>query len=148
MLFSPEQCEKNIYHPLWNICSQQMIGRNLIITSTFLDFSWISYNDVLKKATMSDDVINKEHKRGKRYQRSSQTHKSKINWQRYGKNEKRQTNNSTQETTKNTKDWATRTPPTTGSDFMCTGRVGRSCSIYGTRRIAHLITIPIFSLIR
>ena len=47
----------------------------------------------------------------------------------------KQTNKSTRETTYKTEQ-ATRTPPKTGSDLWCSGRVGGSYSTCGTRHVA------------
>ena len=43
-----------------------------------------------------------------------------------------------------TKDRVTRTPLKTGSELMCSGRVGSSCSTSGTRRV-NLVTNPVIS---
>ena len=64
------------------------------------------------------------------------------------KNEKdKQTNNyyNKYDTTYKTKELATRTPP---KRRVISGRARRSCSTFGTRRVAYVITNPVNSLIR
>jgi len=47
----------------------------------------------------------------------------------------KRTNNDLQNITQKTKDRVTRTPLKTGGELLCSGRVGRSCSTSGTRRV-------------
>ena len=47
--------------------------------------------------------------------------------------------------THKTKDRITRTPLKTGGELMCSGRVSRSCSTTGTRRV-NLVTNPVMCL--
>jgi len=53
------------------------------------------------------------------------------------KNDKRR-NNDLQQTTQKTKDRATRTPPNSWGELMCSGRIISYCSTSGTRQIYFL----------
>jgi hypothetical protein len=48
----------------------------------------------------------------------------------------KRTNTDLQNTTQKTIGWGTRTLLSTGDEFRCSGRVGRSCSTSDTRRIS------------
>jgi hypothetical protein len=46
--------------------------------------------------------------------------------------------------TKKTKRWATRTPPKTGSEFRCSGRVSNSCLLQDTLHVPHIAETWLF----
>jgi hypothetical protein len=71
---------------------------------------------------------------------------SKKNIQHNGQKKKyKRTNNDLKKHTHGTKDRITRTPLKTGDERRCSGRVGSSCSISGTRRRVKLVTNPAIS---
>jgi hypothetical protein len=72
-----------------------------------------------------------------------------INIQHNGQKKKyKRTNNDLKKHTHGTKDRITRTPLKTGDELRCSGRVGSSCSISGTRRRVKLVTNVLYVLLR
>jgi len=53
---------------------------------------------------------------------------------------RKRTNDDLKNTTQKTKDRATRTPPKTGGELRCSGKVSSSCSTSDTRRVAQVHT--------
>ena len=71
---------------------------------------------------------------------------SKKNIQHNGQMKKyKRTNNDLKQHTHRTKDRKTRTQLKTGDELRCSGRVGSSYSISGTRRRVNLVTNPVIS---
>jgi hypothetical protein len=62
--------------------------------------------------------------------------KSKKDWQHNGQQKDKKTDNILQNTTQKIKGRATRTPLKASGEFRCSGRVGSSSFIGGTRRVA------------
>ena len=73
--------------------------------------------------------------------------KSKKDWQHNGQQKNKKTDNILQNTTQKTKGRATRTPLKASGELRCSARVGSSCFIGGTRRVA-LMALEIQVLVR
>ena len=69
-------------------------------------------------------------------------------WLKIKKDEQTNISTQTQNTTKKTEGWVTRTQPKPGGDPRCSGRVTRSCLTCGTQRVAHFSTNPVISIIQ
>ena len=87
------------------------------------------------------------YRRAWRYQSGTQNRKSNKNKHINGKEKKGETTiyNDLQNITHQTKDWVTRTPPKSGGEHMCSGKISSSSSTSDTRPVT-LVTNPVISL--
>ena len=89
--------------------------------------------------------ITDKHRRVWRYQSSTQNPKSNNYKHSNGQKKKKGETtiyNDVQHFAHKTKDWVTRTPPKSGGEHRCSGKISSSCSTSGTR----LVTNPVISL--
>ena len=102
-----------------NVIFRQRLQMNVAYENADLLLSW-------KVAT----------KRVWRYQRGFRIRKSRDRQHNSQTKMEKRTNTDLQNTTQKTIGWGTRTLLSTGDEFRCSGRVGRSCSTSDTRRIS------------